>query len=132
MATALSIGWGLFLIAHGLVHLVYFAPSDDPDFPMTAGKSWLVTGAGMSLGTIRGVVAVLAIVSLVGFVLLALSFWGLLVPAAWFEPLAIVAVAASLLLIAITWNRQFVFGVAIDVVILYWALALGREWIATL
>jgi hypothetical protein len=75
---------------------------------------------------------VLAVVSLVGFVLLALSVWGLLVPASWFEPLAIGAVAASLLLIAITWNRQFVFGVAIDLAILYWALELGREWIATL
>jgi hypothetical protein len=132
MSTVLSIGWGLFLIAHGLVHLIYFAPADDPDFPMTAGKSWLVTRAGMPLGAVRGMVAVLAVVSLVGFVLLALSFWGLLVPVSWFEPLAIGAVAASLLLIAITWNRQFVFGVAIDLAVLYWALALGRDWIATL
>lgn len=39
---------GLFLIVHGLIHALYFAPPD-PDFPMTAGKSWLVTRAGLSL-----------------------------------------------------------------------------------
>ena len=40
---------GLFLVAHGLVHLLYFLPSDDPKYPMTADKSWLVTRLGVSL-----------------------------------------------------------------------------------
>ena len=57
------------------------------------------------------------------FCMLALSYFGLLVPAGWFTALAVVAASASLLLIAVTWNVQFIVGVAIDVAILYWALA---------
>ena len=114
---------GLFLVVHGLIHLVYFAPTDDPKFPMTAGKSWLVTSAGLRIGTVRAIVAVLAVLSAVGFCLLALSYFGLLVPTGWFTPLAVIAAAASLALIVVTWNVQFIVGVAIDLAILYWALA---------
>jgi hypothetical protein len=53
---------------------------------------------------------------------MALSYWGLLVPATWLQGLAIVSVTASLLLTALTWNIQFVFSVAINLAILYWAL----------
>lgn len=117
---------GLFLIAHGLVHLVYFAPAeDDPNFPMTAGKSWLVTRAGVSLDVISPVVAVLAVASAVGFVLLALSHFGFLVPHAWFAPIGVVSTALSLLLIAVTFNIQFVVGIAINAAVIYWALASG-------
>jgi hypothetical protein len=70
------------------------------DVPMTAGKSWVVTRAGVPLGADRTTVAVLAIVSLADLVL--------------------------------PWHRQSVFGVAIDLAILYRALALGRGWMATL
>ena len=111
----------VFLVAHGLVHGLYFVPPE-PDFPMTAGKSWLVTRVGLSLSAIRPLVAVLAVAGMVGFVLLALSHWGLLVPAGWFKALATVSAVASLLLVAITWNKSFVFSVLINVGILYWAL----------
>ena len=114
---------GLLLVVHGLIHLVYFAPANDPKFPMTAGKSWLVTSRGLRIEVVRRLVAVLAVTATVAFCLLALSYFGLLVPTSWFTPLAVAAASASLLLIAVTWNVQFIVGVAIDVAILYWALA---------
>ena len=113
---------GLLLVVHGLIHLVYFAPANDPKFPMTAGKSWLVTSRGLPIEAVRRLVAVLAVTAAVAFCLLALSYFGLLVPTNWFTPLAVVAALASLLLIAVTWNVQFMVGVAIDVAVLVWAL----------
>jgi hypothetical protein len=112
---------GLFLIAHGLVHALYFAPAE-PDYPMTAAKSWLVTRVGLGLQVVRPLVAVLAVAALAGFGLLALSHWGLLVPAAWFKALATVSALLSLLLIAVTWDKSFVVGTLINVGVLYWAL----------
>ena len=34
---------GLFLAVHGLIHVTYFVPSDDPRYPMAPARSWLVT-----------------------------------------------------------------------------------------
>ena len=46
MAMLLRIVAGLFLIAHGLVHLLYFVTKeDDPSFPFTLRESWLVPEA---------------------------------------------------------------------------------------
>lgn len=112
---------GLFLILHGLVHALYFVPPE-LDYPMTAGKSWLVTQAGLSLSIMKPVVVALVVVAMIGFALLALSHWGLLVPAGWFKTLAVISAGASLLLIALTWDKWFVFGALIDIGILYWAL----------
>jgi len=112
---------GLFLIAHGLVHALYFVPPE-PDYPMTAGKSWLVTRVGLSLSVVKPIVVALVVVAMIGFILLALSHWGLLVPASWFKALAVISAVASLLLIALTWDKWFVFAVLINVGILYWAL----------
>ena len=127
MATTLKILAGLFLVAHGLVHLMYFVPADDAKYPMTAAKSWLVTRAGASLQVVQVVVAVLATVAAVGFVLLALSFWGLVVPTSWFQTIAVVSVVASMLLIIITWSNTFVVAVLIDAAILVWAFWWGPE-----
>lgn len=113
---------GAFFVAHGLVHLLYFVPSGDPKYPMTAEKSWLVTRIGLPLGVVSPVVSALAAASAVGFCLLALSYWGLVVPTAWLPALAVISVTTSLLLVAVTWNIQFIFSVFINIAILYWAL----------
>lgn len=125
MSTTLRIGLGLLLVAHGLVHLLYFVPSEDPKYPMTAEKSWLVTRAGLSLQVVGPLVAALAIASTVGFIALALSYWGLVVPEAGFQGIAVVSVTMSMLLVAITWNNQFVFAVLINAAIIVWAFGWG-------
>jgi hypothetical protein len=113
---------GLFLVVHGLIHVTYFVPSDDPRYPMAPARSWLVTRAGLSLRTVRVLVRGLAMLATVGFCLFALSYLGLLVPTAWFVPLGVASAAVSLAVIAATWNTQFIVGAAIDVGILVWVL----------
>lgn len=113
---------GLFLAVHGLIHVTYFVPSDDPRYPMAPARSWLVTRAGVPLGVVRLLVRVLALLATVGFWLFALSYLGLLAPAAWFVPLGVVSAAVSLAVIAATWNTQFIVGAAIDLGILIWVL----------
>ena len=53
---------------------------------------------------------------------LALSYWGFLVPHAWFQGIAIASAAVSTLLIVLTWNNQFVFAMAINLAIVVWAV----------
>jgi hypothetical protein len=113
---------GLFLIAHGLIHLLYFVTAPDPGYPMTAAKSWLVTRADVSLSVVRALVYALSALALIGFILTALSYWELLVPGAWFQTLAVGSSVCSLLVVAITWHKEFVIGAAINVGIIYWAL----------
>jgi hypothetical protein len=69
----------------------------------------------------------LAAIAAVGFVLLALGYWTLLVPEGWLTVLAIISVAASLLLVFVTWNIQLVFSVIINAAILYWVLVLAPQ-----
>jgi hypothetical protein len=113
---------GVFLIVHGLIHVTYFVRSNDPHYAMTAARSWLVTRAGLRPEVVRSLVAVLAVVATLGFFLVALSYWGLIVPVGWFAPLAIGSAAVSLVLIAATWSVQLVVGAAINVGIFIWAL----------
>jgi hypothetical protein len=113
---------GLFLAVHGLIHVTYFVPSDDPRYPMAPARSWLVSRAGVPLGVVRILVRALAILATVGFCLFALSYLGLLVPSAWFVPLGVVSAAVSLAVITATWNTQFIVGAAIDLGILIWVL----------
>jgi hypothetical protein len=36
---------GVLLVAHGLVHLLWFAPNDDPTWPFRLDRSWLLPDA---------------------------------------------------------------------------------------
>lgn len=122
MEVALRIVVGVLLIAHGLVHLLYFVGNTDPKWPFTTERSWLVPGAAR-----RPVATVLVAVTIVAFVLLALAVWGVPGLSAIWPVLAVVGASASLLTLLLYWNAQLVAGVAIDVVLI--ALALWRpEW----
>lgn len=115
---------GLFLIAHGLVHLLYFIPPK-PDFPMSPDKSWLVGRGVVPLTIVSPAVKTLAVAGMAGFILLAFSFWDLGVPQGWFAPLAVAASLVSLVVLALTWIRSFVLAVAINVGIIVWAVGWG-------
>ncbi|WP_197711282.1 hypothetical protein [Cellulomonas sp. WB94] len=72
MDVVLRIVVGLLLLAHGLVHLLYFVTSaDDPKFPFTITSSWLVPEPAR-----RPVATVLVAVTIVAFALLGLAVWG--------------------------------------------------------
>jgi len=123
MAVFLRIVAGTLLIAHGLVHLLYVTPdADDPKYPFTLKTSWLVPESAR-----RPVAYVLMILTIVGFVLVAFSVWG--VPGivdAW-RVFLIVAPLCSLALLIAFFDVQLLFGIALDVVMIVIAV-LQPSW----
>ena len=120
MEVLLRIAVGLFLVAHGLVHLLYLVTKeDDPSWPFALDKSWLVPNAVR-----RPVGIALLAATVVGFVLLGLAVWG--VPGLFgvWPLIAVVAAVLSLGLLIAFWNSQLVAGIGIDVALI--ALALVR------
>lgn len=113
---------GVLLVAHGLVHLLYFVTNEDQSWPFRLDRSWLAPQAAR-----RPLAVVLIAATVLAFVLLGLAVWG--VPglvAAW-PSLAVVAAAVSLVVLVVFWDTQLLWGVAIDVVLV--VLAVWRpEW----
>ncbi|WP_107772098.1 hypothetical protein [Nocardioides sediminis] len=108
---------GLVLVAHGLVHLLWFAPNDDPAWPFRVDRSWVVPEA------IRRPVAVVLIAAVVaGFALLGLAVWGVPGLASTWPALAVGAALVSLATLVLFFDRQLLVGVAIDVLLIVIAL----------
>lgn len=108
---------GLLLVAHGLVHLLWFAPNDDPAWPFRSDRSWLVPEA------IRRPVAIgLVAVVVVGFTLVGLAVWGVPGLASIWPALVVGAALASLATLVLYFDRQLLVGVAIDVALIVVAL----------
>ena len=108
---------GMLLIAHGLVHLLWLVPSDDPAWPFRLDRSWQVPGPAR---TPTAVVLIALVV--VGFALLGLAVWGVPGLTSIWPVLAIGAAVASLAALVLFWDRQLLWGVAIDVVLIVVAL----------
>ena len=109
---------GVLLIAHGLVHLLYFVPNpDQAKWPFTVERSWLLGEAVR-----RPVLIALVAVTVGGFALLAASVWGVpWVSAAW-PVFAIVGAGASLAALLLFWDTQLLFGVALSLAVLVTAV----------
>ena len=117
---------GGFLLAHGLIHLMFVAPAPasagtdgGAAWPFDMARSWLVTGANLDLGPVRLIGAALVVVVAVGFVLAGLATVGVVVPSGWWQPLALVSAAASIALLAMFFNPKLVLGLAIDAVLVW-------------
>jgi len=108
---------GVLLVAHGLVHLLWFAPRDDPAWPFRFDRSWLVPEA-----TRKPVGVVLIALVVVGFALLGLAVWGVPGLASIWPLLAIGAAVVSLAMLLLFFDRQLLWGVAIDVALIVVAL----------
>jgi len=110
---------GVFLAAHGLIHLGYVTPAPaDPKYPFSLSKSWLITGIGLEEPSVRMLGIVLSALTVVGFVLTGLAATGILVPQEWWQPLTVVSAMTSFLLLVFFWNTWLVLGVAIDIALL--------------
>jgi len=110
MDVVLRIVVGLLLLAHGLVHLLYFVTNaDDVKFPFTITSSWLVPEPAR-----RPVAIVLVAVTIAAFALLGLAVWGVPGLAAIWPLLAVVGSVASLAVLIAFWDTQLLLGVAID------------------
>jgi hypothetical protein len=109
---------GLLLVAHGLVHLLYFvADAGDPRYPFTITRSWLVPEPAR-----RPAAVVLVALTIAAFALLGIAVWGVAGLAAIWPLLAVVGSVASLALLIAFWDAQLLLGVAIDVAMVVVAL----------
>lgn len=104
---------GVLVVAHGLVHLLWLAPNDDPSWPFRLDRSWLVPEA-----TRKPVGMVLIALVVVGFALLGLAVWGVPGLASIWPVVAIGAALASAATLLLFFDRQLLWGVGIDVVLI--------------
>lgn len=112
MNLAIRVVVGVLLVAHGLVHLLWFAPNTDSSWPFTLDARWIPEAAR------RPVAVVLVGLTIVTFALLALAIWGVPVLGPLWPGLAVAAATSSLLMLVVFWNAQLIVGVVIDVALL--------------
>ena len=98
---------GLFIILHGLVHLLYFGHSAGY-FELEAGMTWPDGAWALSKFLEHGTVRVLASAALI---LTATTFaaagMGVWLRQAWWRPVALAAAAFSSVLYLLFWNGAF-------------------------
>lgn len=112
MTAVLRVLAGLLLLAHGLVHLLYFVRAPEPGFPFRITRSWLAPEAAR-----RPLAVALVALTVVAFVLLGLAVWGVPGLAPLWPVWAVAGSAASLAVLVVFWDRQLVLGVLIDLAI---------------
>lgn len=114
---------GILLIAHGLIHLLYVTPPpDDPAFPFTLRRSWLLPPPARRPAGIALIGATVA-----AFALVALAVWDLPGLREVWPALTIVAAAVSLVTLITFWNARLILGVVIDLALIAVA-AIRPEW----
>jgi len=119
---------GGFLVAPGLVHLLFFVPAPaqatgGAEWPFDLSRSWLVTGAGLDDGAVRLVGMALVVVVAAGFLLSGLATVGVLVPSGWWPVLVAASSVASALTLALFFDPQLVLGLGIDALLVWVVLA---------
>ena len=119
------------LIGHAVVHVMFVIPAPaatagGPAWPFDMARSWAVTGAGLDLGMVRAIGAVLIVVVAAGFALAALSTAGIIVPVGWWQASVAVSAVASVAMLALFFESQLVLGLGIDAVLLW--VVLARAW----
>jgi hypothetical protein len=110
--------FGLFLIAHGLIHLLWVVPiPDDPAFPFTLARSpWFKTREGDP--GLRAVGIALVALAVAEFALAGLGVMGVPLLVQGWRILAIVGALDSLLVTGLFWNRQLWPGPILDIAII--------------
>jgi hypothetical protein len=114
-----------FLLGHGLVHVMFAAPTPAPaaattggmEYPFDVAKSWLVNDRFIALSTARVLVFGLVAVTVVGYLLAAMSTVGFVVPQSLWPSLVIASTAASAALMLIGLSPGLGLGIAIDLVL---------------
>jgi hypothetical protein len=113
----LRIVFGVFLIAHGLIHVLWFVPTpDDPKWPFTIARSPLLPWLSAKWLRVKAIALVALIIG--GYMLAALGVFGVPGLSQIWGTAAIVASALSIVATAIFWNRQLIWGPLIDIAII--------------
>jgi hypothetical protein len=112
--------FGVFLIGHALVHVMYFVPEPPEDqtpleWPFHLDRSWILSNVGLSAQTLKAVGTVLAVVSIGGFVVTGV---GLLSGAGWWTGIGGASAIASLLMLAAYLQPLIALGLIIDAFVL--------------
>lgn len=123
----------LLVFAHGWVHLMFVFPKPErPDdanggeYPFDFGRSWLIRGQGLNVGTVRTVGLLVMVATFALSLLAALSTVGLLIPAELWAPLMIGAATASSVMLALFYSPALVLGFAIDAALV--VLVFSGSW----
>lgn len=117
----MKILFGLFLIAHALIHASFIqkAPAIKPGapaWPFDITKSWIL---GLNPETLKTIGIILTLVATIGFIASGLGWLGVPLFKTYWVAITVISSIASLLLIGIFWSNWFVMGPIIDLVILY-------------
>ena len=121
-----------FLVAHGLIHLLFVVPAPAPksaaapEWPFNMAGSWLVARAGLSATTVRMVGIVLVVIVVACFALAGLATAGVVLPTDGWRIWTAGSAAASLLLLALFAKPDLILGAGIDAVFLW--VAVARVW----
>ncbi len=130
--------FGIFLILHGLVHLLYFALSRklfelDPPLVGWPDRSWLFSSM-FSDTLIRSLASVLYLLAVILFVISGVAF---LLQASWWTTLLVIAAVFSSVLPVVFWDGQFqrmpdkgFVGLLINVALLVVVFLIDRAVIA--
>ena len=103
---------GLFLVAHGLVHLAIWLPRPDAKAPFDVGRSPFA-------GEVRRLAVALAIAAAA---VLGFGGLGVLVAAPWWIPVTVAGAGISAALLLLTFNPWWLIGLGINAAIIVLAL----------
>ncbi len=120
LGTRFRVVLGLFLVAHGLVHLMYVVPepAQSPggtEWPFHADRSWALSTVGLGTGALQATAVALMALTIAGFTVAGIA---LLANLGWWTGTAIAAAAASSALLALYLHPLLVLGLAINAFVL--------------
>jgi hypothetical protein len=129
----LKIAFGIFIVLHGLVHLLYFGQSQRI-FELQPGMEWPDGSWALSAFLGNGTTRVLADVLLVAAALILIAGGiGIVATQGWSRPVVVAAAAFSAVIFLLLWDGKFQrldnnggVGLLINLVVL--ALLLVVQW----
>jgi hypothetical protein len=127
LATRFRAPLGVFLVAHGLVHVLYVVPKPaqkpgDLEWPFHLDRSWALSNLGVGEGALRAIGIMIIIVTIAGFAVAGIA---VLANLGWWTGAAIAAAAASTALLGLYFHPMLVLGLAINAFVLSVA---GLRW----
>lgn len=115
----------IVLFAHGVGHLLFVANSWGYWRGGEGGRSWLFSGVLGAGQAVEGILGLLWLVPLIGFVTVT---WGYFTQQGWWPQLALASAVVSLVMIVLWWGSlvsgSAFFALVVDIVVIVVALRL--------